>query len=55
VEVRAAGGRATVVPDVAEAVRVGLDRSGPQDLLLVTGSLYTVGDARAACRALGLL
>jgi dihydrofolate synthase/folylpolyglutamate synthase len=54
-EVRAAGGTARVVPDVGEAVQTALDAAAPEDVVLVTGSLYTVGAARAAGRALGLL
>ncbi len=37
-----------VVPGVAAAVAAGLALAGPDDLILVTGSLYVVGDARAA-------
>ncbi len=33
---------------VAEALQVAIDAAGPDDLILVTGSLYTVGSARAA-------
>jgi dihydrofolate synthase/folylpolyglutamate synthase len=46
------GGRARVVADVATAVRTAVDGAGPEDLVLVTGSLYTVGAARAACRSI---
>jgi dihydrofolate synthase / folylpolyglutamate synthase len=53
--VTATGARATVVPEVGEAFRRALDRAGDDDLVLVTGSLYTVGEARSASRALGLL
>jgi dihydrofolate synthase / folylpolyglutamate synthase len=53
--VTATGARATVVPEVGEALRRALDRAGDEDLVVVTGSLYTVGEARSACRALGLL
>jgi len=53
--VERAGGRATVVDDIADAVQLALARATEDDLVLVTGSLYTVGDARAACRRLGLL
>jgi dihydrofolate synthase / folylpolyglutamate synthase len=53
--VTATGARATVVPEVREALRRALDRAGDDDLVLVTGSLYTVGEARSASRALGLL
>ena len=44
-----------VIDDIGEALEVALARAEPDDLVLVTGSLYTVGDARAACRRLGLL
>lgn len=54
-EVRALGGVARVVPDVGAALTAALEASGPADAVLVAGSLYTVGAARAACRALGLL
>ena len=53
-EVRALGGFATVVPDVGDAVRTCLSSAGPSDSVLIMGSLYTVGAARSACRALGL-
>ncbi|HSJ44491.1 MAG TPA: folylpolyglutamate synthase/dihydrofolate synthase family protein [Euzebyales bacterium] len=36
------------VPDVGEAVRVAAWRAGSQGMVVVSGSLYTVGDARAA-------
>ncbi len=49
------GGRAQVVPDVGDALRTALDAADADDVVLVTGSLYTVGAARAACRSLGLL
>ena len=54
-EVRSRGGTARVVPDVGAALEAALDASADADLVLVTGSLYTVGSARAACRRLGLL
>ena len=41
-----------VVPDVAEAVTAALVNATEADLVLVTGSLYVVGAARAALRAL---
>ena len=47
-----------VQADVAHAVEVawGLAQAaGEGDLVMVTGSLYTVGAARTACRSLGLL
>jgi dihydrofolate synthase/folylpolyglutamate synthase len=47
-----------VEPDVGAAVarawRAALD-AGEGDVVMVTGSLYTVGAARTACRALGLV
>ncbi len=46
-EVRALGGEAVIVSDVAEAVSEALGASGTSDAVLVTGSLYTVGEARA--------
>jgi dihydrofolate synthase/folylpolyglutamate synthase len=49
------GGRARAVPDVAEALDRALAAADADDVVLVTGSLYTVGAARAACRARGLL
>jgi dihydrofolate synthase/folylpolyglutamate synthase len=54
-EVRALGGTPRVVPEVGEALETALDASAPDDVVLVTGSLYTVGAARAACRRLHLL
>jgi len=45
-------------PDVADAVEVAwrlAEGAGEGDLLMVTGSLYTVGAARTAARRLGLL
>jgi dihydrofolate synthase / folylpolyglutamate synthase len=53
--VRSVGGRARVVADVGDALEVALATAEPDDVVLVTGSLYTVGAARAACRRLGLL
>lgn len=43
---RHATGDVTVEPDVERALEAGLDALGPHALLLVTGSLYLVGDAR---------
>jgi dihydrofolate synthase/folylpolyglutamate synthase len=54
-EVAALGGTPRVVPDVEDALRHVLAASAADDAVVVTGSLYTVGAARAACRALGLL
>lgn len=46
---------ALVVPDVGDALRRALDDATTDEAIVVTGSLYTVGEARAACRTLGLL
>jgi dihydrofolate synthase / folylpolyglutamate synthase len=37
---------AAIFPSVAEAVGSARESAGPEDLILVTGSFYTVGDAR---------
>ncbi len=55
VVVGAMGGRPDPIDDVAEAVRTALEAAGRDDLVLITGSLYTVGAARAALRELGIL
>ena len=39
---------AVATESVAEALEVAFDRAGADDLILVTGSLYVVGAARAA-------
>jgi folylpolyglutamate synthase/dihydropteroate synthase len=39
---------AVAADSVAEALEVAFDRAGGDDLILVTGSLYVVGAARAA-------
>ena len=46
------GGRPRVVPVVAAAIRAAVDASEPDDVVLVAGSLYTVGAARTACRTI---
>jgi dihydrofolate synthase/folylpolyglutamate synthase len=46
---------ATPSGDVASALDRALELAGDDDLVLATGSLYTAGDARAHCRALGLI
>ena len=46
------GGRPEVVPDVGAAVGAAVAGAEPDDVVLVTGSLYTVGAARAACRTI---
>ncbi len=53
-DVAGAAGRlgleAEVAGSVAEAVSRALALSSPEDAVLVTGSLYTVGEARRALR-----
>jgi dihydrofolate synthase/folylpolyglutamate synthase len=51
--VRNVGGHAVTAPTVGAAVAVALAAAEADDVILVTGSLYTVGAARAACRQLG--
>ena len=46
------GGR---VDDVGDALGTALDRASEDDAVIVTGSLYVVGAARAWCRADGRL
>lgn len=53
--VAALGGEARVIPDVGAALDAALLDADPDDAVLVTGSLYTVGAARSACRRLGLI
>jgi dihydrofolate synthase / folylpolyglutamate synthase len=62
--VAARGVQVEAVPDVGEALErawraaeagAGADGAGGGSLVMVTGSLYTVGAARTACRRLGLL
>jgi folylpolyglutamate synthase/dihydropteroate synthase len=61
--VAARGVQAAAVPDVGEALERAWHaaEAGPGangaggGLVMVTGSLYTVGAARTACRRLGLL
>jgi dihydrofolate synthase / folylpolyglutamate synthase len=48
--IAASGGRVADLGTVAEALAAARDAAVPEDLILVTGSLYTVADAR---RALG--
>ena len=47
---RALGCRALVRASVAEALETALSEAGPDELVLVTGSLYTVGAARSMAR-----
>lgn len=53
--VRALGGTPRVVTEVGPALESALAAADASDVILVTGSLYTVGAARAACRKLRLL
>jgi dihydrofolate synthase/folylpolyglutamate synthase len=41
------GKRAEIIEDLKEAIGRGLSITGQEDLLCITGSLYTVGEARA--------
>jgi dihydrofolate synthase/folylpolyglutamate synthase len=43
------GYQATPSPDVATALAAALAQAGPDDLVCVTGSIFTVADAREAC------
>ena len=45
-EAEALGLRAEVAPDVASAVQRAIDGAGETEAVVVTGSLYTVGEAR---------
>jgi dihydrofolate synthase/folylpolyglutamate synthase len=45
-EAEALGLRAEVAPDVASAARRAIDEAGETEAVVVTGSLYTVGEAR---------
>jgi dihydrofolate synthase/folylpolyglutamate synthase len=51
----ALGIAAEIVEDPAAALVQVVERASQDELVLVTGSLYTVGQARAACRSLGLI
>jgi folylpolyglutamate synthase/dihydropteroate synthase len=42
------GVEAVAADSVPDALDIALGRAGPDDLILVTGSLYVVGAARAA-------
>jgi dihydrofolate synthase/folylpolyglutamate synthase len=50
-EVRPLHGNVTVTPTVGEAIASARQAAGEDDLIIVTGSLYTVGDARAILRS----
>ena len=50
-----AGGRAVVVDDIGDALQLALERADADDIVFVTGSLYTVGNARAALRERGMI
>jgi dihydrofolate synthase/folylpolyglutamate synthase len=52
---RELGTSAQAVGSVPEAVEVALGEAGGEELVLVTGSLYVVGEARAWLRSAGLL
>ena len=51
----ALGYEVTTFEDVGEAIRAAQDLAGDEDLVVVTGSLYVVGAARAFFRRLGSL
>jgi dihydrofolate synthase/folylpolyglutamate synthase len=38
----------TIVPDVVKAVKYAIDTSAPDDAICIVGSLYVVGEAKAA-------
>ena len=38
----------TIIPDVAQAVKYAIDTSAPDDAICIAGSLYVVGEAKAA-------
>ncbi|MDQ3538599.1 MAG: Mur ligase family protein [Actinomycetota bacterium] len=48
---RSLGRQAHIAPDIAEALRVAAALARPDDCVVVTGSLYTVGAARTALTA----
>lgn len=50
--VRDLGGRARTAPSVGDALRLALDAASADDVVVVTGSLYTVGAARTAARSI---
>ena len=48
---RSLGAQAVAMPSVADALDLALEEARDEELVLVTGSLYTVGEARAALRS----
>jgi dihydrofolate synthase/folylpolyglutamate synthase len=54
VSLRARGRTARVVPDPADAISLARRRAAPDDLILVTGSLMLVGEAKAILLGCGL-
>jgi dihydrofolate synthase/folylpolyglutamate synthase len=51
-QVSARGVVARTIPAVAEAVRMALAAATPDDLVLITGSLYLIGEVRPLLRDL---
>ncbi len=47
------GKKAEVIEDLEKAIERGLSMTGEEDLLCITGSLYTVGEARAYFCSMG--
>jgi dihydrofolate synthase/folylpolyglutamate synthase len=43
----AVGGRGRIIPDVTEGLDALLSMAGPDDLICVTGSFFTIGEAKA--------
>jgi len=44
-----------IIPDVGQAVRLAIQSSEAEDVICVAGSLYVVGEAKTALRAMGLV
>jgi dihydrofolate synthase/folylpolyglutamate synthase len=42
------GVESTIIPDVVQAVKYAIDTSAPDDAICIAGSLYVVGEAKAA-------
>ncbi len=42
------GAASTIIPDVLKAVKYAIDSSAPDDAICIAGSLYVVGEAKAA-------